>query len=144
MRQSTAPPATATSTSRSETTWLLITAAVVLLIGVLLPLGPDRVDVTIQNPTDYLLYVSASTPVDDTLTPVAIVSPRTTLDVSDVIDRGDAWVLHVRSPGSDAGVLTVERASLLGGDYTIPTIIGDELAAAGVVSDVELDQNRGR
>lgn len=143
-RQRVAPSLATAGSAAAERVWLVAVAAIVSVVALLLPHEPDRVDLTMQNPTDYLLYISASTPDDTTMTPVAIISPRTAVEVTDVIDRGADWVLHVRAPGVDAGVLAVARTDLLDGTYTIPAAIGDQLVADGVVTDVELARVRGR
>ena len=111
--------------------------AVALLIALLLPHEPDRVAVTIDNPSDHQLYISASSPEDPTLSFVATVGPRTTTSTSDIIDRGSIWMLHLRTLGASAGSIEVSRADLVSGDVTIPLSINDDLAAAGVPVDVE-------
>ena len=138
-----ARPATSGPT-RPELIWLFVVAAIVFIVALLLPHEPDRLDVTMENPSDYLLYVSASSPADDTLTPVAIISPRTSVEITGVLDRGADWVLHISAAGRDAGSVAVDRADLVDGAYAIPSAIGDRLADEGVVSDIELAPNRGR
>ncbi|WP_040494073.1 hypothetical protein [Ilumatobacter nonamiensis] len=117
--------------------WSLIVAVVVTVsIGLMLPAEPDRVTVTIDNPSDHRLYINASTPDDASLSFVTIVGPRATKSMPDVIDRGSTWVLHLRTAGAPAGTVEVSRADLVNGSAVIPSTIDDDLAAAGVPADV--------
>jgi hypothetical protein len=103
----------------------------------MLPVEPDRVTVTIDNPTDHRLYINASTPDDTSLSFVTIVGPRAIKSMPDVIDRGPIWVLHLRTLGAAAGTIEVSRADLVNGSAVIPLTINDDLAAAGVPVDVD-------
>jgi hypothetical protein len=120
----------------AESWSLVIAVAVTVAVGLFLPWEPDRVSVTVTNPTDHLIYVTTSTPSDGSLTQVIAVAPRSTTTAHDVIDRGSQWVLHLRTRGASAGTLETSRPELLGGSFTIPLWINDELAAAGVLPDV--------
>ena len=118
--------------------WSLVVAVVVTVsIGLMLPVEPDRVTVTITNPTDHRMYINASTPEDTSLSFVTIVGPRATKSMRDVIDRGAIWVLHLRTLGAPAGTIEVSTADLVNGSVVIPMTINDDLAAAGVPVDVE-------
>ena len=118
--------------------WSLVGAVVVTVsIGLMLPVEPDRVTVTIDNPTDHRLYINASTPDDTSLSFVTIVGPRAIKSMPDVIDRGPIWVLHLRTLGVAAGTIEVSRADLVNGSAVIPLTINDDLAAAGVPVDVD-------
>lgn len=115
---------------------LAVAVAVTVAIGLLLPWEPDRVAVTITNPTDHLLYITTSTPSDDSSSQVLVVGPRSTATADDVIDRGSQWVLDVRTLSSSAGTVETSRSELVDGSFTIPMWINDDLAAAGVRPDV--------
>lgn len=118
--------------------WSLVGAVVVTVsIGLMLPVEPDRVTVTIDNPTDHRLYINASTPDDTSLSFVTIVGPGATASMRDVIDRGAIWVLHLRTLGAPAGTIEVSRADLVNGSAVIPLTINGDLAAAGVPADVD-------
>lgn len=103
----------------AEWSALLVAVAVTVVIGLLLPYEPDRVTVVIENPTDRLLYLHASSPDEGTRTMVGIVSPQSTI-VREVIDRGPDWVLHVETAGVSSGLLDVARSELVGGGFAIP------------------------
>ena len=115
---------------------LAVAVAVTVAIGLLLPWEPDRVTVTITNPTDHVLYINTSTPSDDSLSQVLVVGARSTATADDVIDRGSQWVLHVRTLGTAAGTLETSRSELVDSSFTIPMWINEELAAAGVAPNV--------
>ena len=118
--------------------WSLCAAVLVTVVfGLALPHEPDRVTVSIENPTDHLLYIKASTPHDDTTSLVTIVGPRSTKVMPDVIDRGPSWVLHLRTLGAPAGTIEVSRTDLVNGSVVIPIAINDQLAAAGVPADID-------
>ena len=110
---------------------LLIAVCIAIGFGVALPTDPPTVTATVHNPTDYRLYIKASTPTDDTLSFVGVVGPDATLE-SDVIDRGDDWILHLRTLGSPAGEIVVARSELTGGSVRIPDSVTDDLQASGV------------
>lgn len=110
---------------------LVIAVCIAIGFGVALPTGPPTVTATVHNPTDYRLYVKASTPSDDTLSFVGVVGPDGTLE-SEVIDRGSDWILHLRTLGSPAGEIAVTRSELTSGTVRIPDSVTDDLRAAGV------------
>jgi hypothetical protein len=120
----------------AESWSLVIAIAITVAVGLLLPWEPDRVSVTVTNPTDHLISVTTATPSDSSLTQVITVAPRSTTTAHDVIDRGSLWVLHLRARGASAGMLEISRSELLGGSFTIPTWINDEHAETGVLPDV--------
>ena len=124
-------------TAGAEWRILAILAIAVFAIGMTLPRGPDRVDVTIDNPTDYRLYIEASSPGDTASTHVVVVGPQTIVTTRDVIDRGAEWVLDIRSSGSAAGTLHVDREALVDGTFVVPSWVGDDLHDADVPSEVE-------
>ena len=114
--------------------WGALVIAVCLAIGfgVALPDGPSTITATVHNPTDYRLYIKASTPTDDTLSFVGVVGPGATLESPHVIDRGGDWILHLRTLGSPAGEIAVTRNELTSGSVRIPDSVTDDLEAAGV------------
>jgi len=117
--------------------WGLVIAVVVTaVIGVALPPEPERVRVTIENPTDHRLYINSSTPDDGSVHYVAVIDPRSTATSDPVVDRGESWVLHLRTLGAPAGTVTVSRDDLVGGAFAIPKWVNDDLAAAGVHPDL--------
>lgn len=117
--------------------WGLAVAVVTTaVIGVSLPSGPDRIRPVVSNPTDHRLYIRASTPDEASTTLLAIVEPRSTWLGHPAIDRGPAWVLHVRTLGASAGTVDATRTELLDGSFTVPISVNDDLAAAGVPADV--------
>jgi hypothetical protein len=115
---------------------LVIAVAVTVAIGLTLPWEPDRISVTITNPTDHRLYIHASTPDDGSLSAVTVVSPRSAVTANDVLDRGPRWVLHLRTLGSPAGTIEAARTELMDGSFTVPISINDDLAAIGVPVDL--------
>ena len=102
----------------AEWSALFVAVAVTVVIGLLLPYEPDRVTVVIENPTDQVLYLHASTPDGRSRTMVGIISPQSTI-VRDVIDRGPDWVLHVETAGVSSGLVDVSRSELVGGSFAI-------------------------
>ena len=71
-----------TPVTASEWTGLVIAVLVTTVIGLILPVEPDRVTITIHNSTDYRLYIDAYTPDDHPHHPHRPRSrrPRTHLD----------------------------------------------------------------
>ena len=124
----TAIPAV-TSVSASEWTGLVIAVFVAAVIGLIVPSEPDRVTITIDNPTDYRLYINAHTPEDDSSTFVTIINPHATHTARGVVDLGPTWILELRTLGSAAGNLTVSHRDLTKATYTIPAEIDRQLKA---------------
>lgn len=117
--------------------WGLAVAVVVTaVIGLALPPEPDRVRVTIENPTDHRLYINSSSPDDGSINYVAVIDPRSTATSDPVVDRGISWVLHLRTLGAPAGTVTVSRDDLIDGSFAVPMWVNDDLAAAGVPPDL--------
>jgi hypothetical protein len=113
----------------------VVAAAVASLVATsLIWQSPSRVSsITVRNPTEYELFVSAGRPGSGTTMPLVIVRPGDTREVRDVVDMGDQWVLQFRSQGRDAGDLVLHRAELEAGGWfvTVPTSIGQALRNQG-------------
>lgn len=129
-------PASRHRTRLGEWWGLVVAVGATAVVGLALPREPDRVEVTITNPTDHRLYINSSTPEDGSITYVTVVEPRSTTISHPAIDRGDEWVLHLRTLGTPAGTIAVTRSELVDGSFTIPVSINDDLAAAGVANDL--------
>ena len=136
-------PASRHRTRLGEWWGLVVAVAATAVIGLALPHEPDRVEVTITNPTDHRLYINSSTADDGSISYVTVVEPRSTSTSHPAIDRGDNWVLHLRTLGTPAGTMTVTRSELIDGSFTIPISINDDLAAAGVPDDLPAGEPDG-
>ncbi len=132
----TLPTRSSWTPTQTERLSFVIAVAVTALIAWIVPFEADRLTVTIENPTDHTLYISASTPDDPSSTFVMTAAPRSTTSMPGVLDRGASWVLHLRTLGAAAGRLDVSRSDLEGGSVVIPLSINEALAAAGVPIDV--------
>lgn len=110
--------------------------ALALIVAVLAAVeGPTFVDrVSIRNSTPYALDVDVTGAQRDGWLPLGPVSPGGRLDLSDVVDNGDRWVVRVSSAGIDGGEVVVSRQELerSGWLITIPDDVSARLAANGV------------
>jgi hypothetical protein len=109
--------------------------ALAVIIGVMAAVeGPVFVDrVSIRNPTPYTLDVQVTGADRDGWLPLGPVSPGGRLNLRDVVDKGDRWVVHVSSAGIDGGEVAVSRGELERGGWviTIPNAATSRLAANG-------------
>jgi hypothetical protein len=110
--------------------------AVAVIIGVLAAVeGPAFVDrVSIRNATPYTLDVEVTDADRDGWLPLGPVSPGDRRSLSDVVDKGDRWVVRVSSAGIDGGQVAVSRDELErnGWVITIPDDVSARLAANGL------------
>jgi hypothetical protein len=117
-----------------------VAVGLVLAVLVMVPLtrGPHFVPrITIENPTPYTLAVTATDGRHRDWTAVAIVTPKSTTSVRDVVDQGDTWVFRAAGQGADGGEYRATRRDLqrAGWRLTIPNDVAVRLRAAGAPSD---------
>jgi hypothetical protein len=109
--------------------------ALSVIIGVMAAVeGPTFVDrLSIRNATPYTLEVEVTGADRDGWLPLGPVSPSGRLNLRDVVDKGDRWVVHVSSAGIDGGDVVVTRDALerSGWVITIPDGATSRLAANG-------------
>ncbi len=89
----------------------------------------DAVLAAVEGPT----FVDTGAQRDGWL-PLGPVSPGGRLDLTDVVDTGDRWVVRVSSAGVDGGEVVMSRQALerSGWVITIPDDVSARLAANGV------------
>jgi hypothetical protein len=116
-------------------TWLDLALAVgvALVVSIVLPTQPSRVDLQISNPTDYDLTVYATDEGRDGWDTLGTVERGVTTTMQDAFDRGDVWVLRFRGQGVDGGELRIPRSTFEddGWSFEVPTAIGDRLRGQG-------------
>jgi hypothetical protein len=98
--------------------------------------GPTFVDrVSVRNPTPYTLEVDVTGADRDGWLPLGPVSPGGRLNLRDVLDNGDRWVVRVATAGVDGGEVVVSRDALErnGWVITIPDEVTNRLAANGAI-----------
>jgi hypothetical protein len=95
---------------------------------------PGRVDIRLENPTDYDMTVLARTPDRAGHVVVATVESGDEKLVQEIVDLGDQWVFDFRQAGVDAASLEQSRAELEGSGWTVtvPASAGDRMTEAGV------------
>jgi hypothetical protein len=122
---------------RSLVLWggLAVVIALVAVLAAGAMRGPKFVsDVTIDNPSPYVVSVDVAPANSSEWTQLTAISPDTTTSVSQVVDQGGTWVFRVSSAGADGGVFTVSRADLAqsGWKVAIPASIIARLRAENV------------
>jgi hypothetical protein len=82
--------------------------------------GPRFIDqLTVRNPTGFVVDVSASDRHGNDTVPIAALEPHSTTVVESVIDPGDPWILDFRIAGRRVGTQRVSRAQLERGDWRV-------------------------
>ena len=92
---------------------------------------PDRVDLAVENPTDFDVHVSVSGPDGGALL-LGIVEADSVKPFSLVVDQGDRWTVSFAYAGVETTPVEVGRDDLLDGPVVVPDAVGPELRAAGV------------
>ena len=113
-------------------------AAVLLLLTSLQ--GPSFVDeLTVANGTVYRFNVSVSGSEDGNVIQLGALGRSDEHRFQQVIDQGDVWVFHFDYGGADGGSLTVPRAQLEAGGWTldIPASAEQRLADSGMAPSAE-------
>lgn len=136
----TAPPLsrpTARPRNRQVRSVALIVAAIAATIALLaitssMLTGPDRVDLTIENPTAYHLSVEVRGAEDGSVHRLGTVSSESTRDLTGVIDQGEMWWFEFSYGGVIAAELTVSQSTLEAGPVVVPDSAGEVLAQAGL------------
>ena len=136
----TAPPLSRPSArprSRQVRSAALIVAAVAVAIALLaitssMLTGPDRVDLTIENPTAYHLSVDVRGAEDGSVLGVGTVSAESTGEFPRVIDQGEMWWFEFSYGGVVAAEVTVSRSALEAGSVVVPDSAGEVLRQAGL------------
>jgi hypothetical protein len=109
--------------------------ALSVIIGVMAAVeGPTFVDrLSIRNATPYTLEVDVTGADRDGRLPLGPVSSGGLLNLRDVVDKGDRWIVHVSSAGIDGGEVVVTRDGLerSGWVITIPDEVTNRLAQNG-------------
>jgi hypothetical protein len=119
--------------------WYLL--PLVALIPALLPLsslldGPPVVDrITIENPTDYDITVDVSNREGRYWMSAGTLRRRSTEDLEQIIDQGEAWILRFRAQGEEGGQLRLTRDELRAARWRIrvPDSVIEELQAKGAL-----------
>lgn len=111
---------------------LAVAVALTFLVG--LSSSPATVSrITFENPTAYALDIEVRSGAGDGWTSAGSVAQRTTADVYEIVDQGDAWVFRFDSQGASGGELRASRVELeaSGWRVVVPTEVGARLAEAG-------------
>jgi hypothetical protein len=127
---------TANPPQRRARTLLAMALLVVAVTGLLvsasrLVRGPRFVDqLTVRNPTGFVVDVSASDEQGNGTVPIAALEPHSTTVIESVIDPGDPWILDFRIAGRRVGTQRVSRAQLERDDWRveIPDAIVTQIA----------------
>lgn len=97
-------------------------ATVILLFAITSSLltGPDRVDVTIENPTAYTLDVEVRSGDGGTVHELGPIGSSSTRLFTGVIDQGDSWAFEFSYGGVPAGEVVVDRSEVEAGPVVVP------------------------
>lgn len=136
----TAPPLSRPSArprSRQVRSAVLIVVAIAVAIALFtitssMLTGPDRVDLTIENPTAYPLSVEVRGAEDGSVLLVGTVSSERTDEFAGVIDQGEMWWFTFSYGGVVAAEVTVSQSALETGPVVVPDSAGEVLAQADV------------
>jgi hypothetical protein len=114
-------------------------AVVVLTVGALwvaqsLLAMPDKVAVTVANPTEYDVDVEVRAPDAAAVTVFGRIERGSTRTQPNLLDPGEEWLISFRHEGSDLGELRMSDAELddLGHTIEVPSEVAAEALAAGL------------
>ncbi len=110
----------------------LIVGAVLLAAVIALLADPDRVDVTIENPTSFDVDVGLRSADGGNRHALGTVDPGSSKSLSSVIDQGERWLFEFSYGGVDAPPLEVSRDVVTKGTVVVPGVVEELFVAAGL------------
>lgn len=115
-----------------------VASIVVLAIGVVmiawlstLLADPQRVDLVVENPTEYHVNVSIRA-ADGNRVGLGVVRAGTSKPFTEVLDMGSRWRFDYSSGGISAPATEISRDVLQSGPVVITEAVGSEFRAAGL------------
>lgn len=136
----TAPPLTRPS-ARPGTNRVRVAVAVIAGLAAAIALffvtssmlaGPERVDLTIENPTAFPLRAEVSDASGGSVQGLGPISSESTRDFAGVLDQGETWVFTFSYGDVVAAEITVDRARVQSGPISIPDTADQTLRDAGL------------
>lgn len=92
---------------------------------------PSRVDVTIENPTDFDFNVRVSPADGGSSLGLGQIPARSTEQFRDVNDQGEEWLIELSYGGVEAGEMTVSGSSIESTPIVVPDSAAEALRRAG-------------
>ena len=93
---------------------------------------PDRLDVTVDNPTPFPVSVEVRSSDGTERVTLGIASPRATRTFTRVVDHGDDWTFTFSYAGVHSEPVAVPRAAVADGAITVPDDVADRFRDAGL------------
>lgn len=110
-------------------------AAIAVLLGWAVTTPPAKVDrLTVENPTPWELTVELGSGSAGEWTTLAVVPPKDSRTVRDVLEQGDTWALRFGVGGRDSDVIRVSRPDLRGDGWkvTVPRSVAESFRSQDV------------
>lgn len=116
---------------------------VVVFVGVALSAGlmwlvtlglnePSRVDVTVANPTDYIINVHVRPGDGGGGHGIGTLAPRSTRTFKEIADQGEQWRFDFNYAGIEGASVLIPRARVAADVITVPGSVAAEFAEAGL------------
>lgn len=110
---------------------VIVGAAIVAALNVLLA-DPARVDLQVDNPTEYDVNVDVRPAQGGNRLGLGTVSAGSSRPFGLVIDQGDRWLFEFSYGGVDASPVEVSRETVTTGTVVVPDSVEAEFRAAGL------------
>lgn len=90
--------------------------------------GPDRIDMTIENPTAYEISVEVSDASGGPTHELGRIGADSSRELRGIVDQGDTWSFAFSYGGIRAAEATLERDAILDGPVVVPSSVETVLA----------------
>lgn len=110
---------------------LIVGAVLIAAVNSLLA-DPDRVDLTVENPTAFDVTVDVRSAEGGGRLGLATIDPGTSKSLSGVIDQGERWFFEFSYGGVNAPPLEVSRDVVTAGPVVVPAIVEQLFLDAGL------------
>lgn len=115
-------------------TIVAVVAGAALIAGASVMMAdPERVDITIENPTPYRVHVEVRPAEGGGRLGLGAVSPGTSMTFPRVIDQGERWLFEYSSGRVDSPPVEMSREALTNGAVVIPDSFEEQLRDAGLL-----------
>ncbi len=110
---------------------LIVGAALLAAVNALL-VDPDRVDLTVENPTQFDVNIDVRSLEGEGRLGLGTVDPGTSKSLSSVVDQGGRWLFEFSYGGVKAPPVEVSREVVTTGTVVVPEIVGELFLDAGL------------
>lgn len=110
----------------------LVAGAVLIAGASVFLVDPDRIDLTIENPTGYRVHVEVRPTDGGSRLGLGTVSPDGSKTFPEVIDQGESWLFVYTYAGVTSPPVELSRESITDDTVVIPDSFAEQLRDAGL------------